>query len=154
MLAPRQRVAGDAVRAVPHLHPAGLLAHPHRLAGIDPRHRVSAPPPVHNSVARHLPQLLAGIRIGRPPVDRLECEPVPPAGYHRFVRRPVHPLVGHFPNPLAQPDVQIPACARFAPSSPHRKFRHTYFTPDSTLPFVWARPEGRPGRHSRGAKPQ
>jgi hypothetical protein len=30
------------------------------------------------------------------------------------------------------------------------KLRFTYFTPDSTLPLVWA----RYARHSRGSKPQ
>ncbi len=32
---------------------------------------------------------------------------------------------------------------------PGRKFRFRYFTPDSTLPLVWA----RSGRHTRGSPP-
>src|SRR5437870_13902095 len=58
---------------------------------------------------------------------------------------------------LATPHTQARNCALKSsrplgsrPCSPQRKFRRTYFTPDSTLPLVCA----RYGRHSRGVKPQ
>src|SRR5262249_38624888 len=54
------------------------------------------------------------------------------------------------PTPNSASSYSDPTPDGSRPSNPHKKLRRTYFTPDSTLPFVCA----RYGRHSRGVKPQ
>jgi hypothetical protein len=53
-----------------------------------------------------------------------------------LVGRPVDPDVGDLRQPLGELFLEIPVVEEDAPG---RKLRLKYFTPDLTLPFVWAR---------------
>ncbi len=116
-----------------------------------PPHRIAAAAPRNISVTRHFPLLVIHIRIGRAFIQPLHGELILiPADQHLFVRCAVDPLVGCLATQGRSSALRPTRSAGSRPCSPNRKFRRTYFTPDSTLPLIctWY------GRHSRGVKRQ
>jgi hypothetical protein len=112
-----------------------------------PRHRIAAALPCHVGVARHAPRLVFGKRVGRSIADCLKRTTLPcPTSYRLLVRCPVDALIGDCPHPFFICALRSSSPLGSLPSNPHRKFRRTYLTPDSTFPLVCA----RYAAHSRG----
>ncbi len=162
MMSHRLRMHCNALGAVVNFHVTVVVANPDLFACILPRHRISTSLPGNVRIPRHFPLLVVHIWIGRPAVHWLHGELILiPADQHLLMRGAVNSLVRYLSHPAAQLGIEIGEIGRFTALdqrrsrnadlildkvtmdlrqwSTHRKFRRTYFTPDSTLPLVCAR---------------
>ncbi len=93
-------MTGDALLPARHIHCSVPIPHPHLSAGILPRHRVAAALPRYVSVPCHLAQLFIQIGVRSAVGRHLQAPRFGlPTNHDPLVRRPMHPLIGHLPDP-------------------------------------------------------
>ena len=102
MLARYSRMGRNTLASVVHFDLAGAIAHPHGLARIRPRRRVSIAFPGNECIGCHLAEFFLDVRIWRTSSDGMKLRFFfRPSLMDVFVSGSVHPLITNFPRPTA-----------------------------------------------------